>query len=98
MYACSAQAASRLLSGCQDGQAKIKMIKGSTGQQGSQVMDTVEPNVGNGKSQPEQLLLREEVLFELSLVGKVRLGCGAIKKKGTKCAFFFFFFLRYLLF
>lgn len=65
------------------------MIKGSTGQQGSQVMDTVEPNVGNGKSQPEQLLLREEVLFELRLVGKVRLGCGAIKKKGTKCAFFF---------
>lgn len=52
-------------------------------------MDTVEPNVSNGESQPEKLLLRE-MLFEKCPARAVRLGCGIMKKKVTKCAFFFF--------
>lgn len=36
------------------------------------------------------------MLFELSLVGKVRLGCGAIKKKAQNVPFFFFKILAIL--
>lgn len=39
------------------------------------------------------LLRREEVVFELSLKGEVRSGCGAKKKKGMyKMHLLFFFF------